>query len=558
MGKSPTPEHVTSPLSVLLFPSALQTSAAQFGSTPFVHQQMQTQPLDFGADSPSACPLLGEMEKMKVFLLICGVLPEIRLSAAASVFLSKPSADSVLSRQRRHNAGAFEEMMRDNLERECIEENCSLEEAREVFENEEQTREFWVSYKDGDQCVSSPCQNGGTCEDGMSSYVCWCPSGFIGKNCELEMVRQCDVNNGGCMHFCLVDKTYGVVCDCADGYRLSLDTRSCEPMGEFPCGSLGADVSELLSTRTLISAENINHVHSVDLQNSTESNVTQPNSTATPELSSATTRPASDHHWAFFPTLSTITEQSNSDQRIVGGNEATPGEIPWQVALVTKDKNLTFCGGSLLSEVWVVTAAHCLVEGKIGAFFVRLGEHDVKKDEGRESDHEIAQYHTHPNYNFQRSHNHDIALLKLRAPVAFSDYARPICLGPKHFTENLLKSAHHSLVSGWGRLRYGGHESETLQKVELPYVDRTECKGSDKISRFMFCAGYNTIRKDSCQGDSGGPHATSSQGTWFLTGVISWGDECAKEGKYGIYTRVSRYMNWITNTTGIRAGSSGK
>ncbi|XP_007239145.2 coagulation factor IXb [Astyanax mexicanus] len=494
------------------------------------------------------------MEKIKLFSLICGILHEIQLTSAASVFLSRQSADTVLSRHRRHNTGALEEMMRDNLERECIEENCSLEEAREVFENEEKTREFWVRYIDGDQCVSSPCQNGGTCEDGMSAYICWCPIGFIGKNCELEMARQCDVNNGGCMQFCLVNKTYGVVCDCADGYRLALDSRSCEPMGEYPCGSLGADVSEVLSSRTLIIAETIDQVHSVELQNSTESNVTQSNST---EFSNTTIRPDADNAWAFFPTLPTVTEQSNSDQRIVGGNEATPGEIPWQVALVTKDKNVTFCGGSLLSEVWVVTAAHCL-EGKTGAFFIRLGEHDVKKEEGKESDHEIAEYHPHPSYNFQRSHNHDIALLKLQTPVLFSDYARPICLGPKTFTENLLKSAPHSLVSGWGRLRYGGHESDTLQKVEVPYVDRTECKGSDKISRFMFCAGYSTIRKDSCQGDSGGPHATSFQGTWFLTGIISWGDECAKDGKFGIYTRVSRYMNWITNITGIRAGSSGK
>lgn len=189
--------------------------------------------------------------------------------------------------------------------------------------------------------------------------------------------------------------------------------------------------------------------------------------------------------------------------------------------------------------------------------WISTGEHDVSKKEGTESDHGIAEYHIHPRYNTQRSlYNHDIALLKLKGPVRLSDYALPVCLGSKDFTENLLRTAENSLVSGWGRLRYGGIESKTLQKVELPYVDRIECKGSstDSISRFMFCAGYSTVRKDSCQGDSGGPHATRYRDTWFLTGIVSWGDECAKEGKYGIYTRISKYMFWITNTTRIRTG----
>lgn len=163
----------------------------------------------------------------------------------------------------------------------------------------------------------------------------------------------------------------------------------------------------------------------------------------------------------------------------------------------------------------------------------------------------------YPNYKYKQSHNHDIALLKLQKSVTFTDYIIPICLGPKTFTENLLKSAPLSVVSGWGRLRYGGEGSDKLQKVEVPFVDRTECKGSDKISRFMFCAGFLTTRKDSCQGDSGGPHTTRRNNTWFLTGIISWGDECAKEGKYGIYTRLSKYMPWITNITGIKKISSG-
>lgn len=490
-------------------------------------------------------------------ILICSLLLETWLSSEAAVFLPRDLAGSLLKRQKRYNAGRLEEMMKDNLERECYEERCNLEEAREVFEDQEQTMKFWITYMDGDQCQSSPCQNGGKCEDGMKTYTCWCPARFSGKNCELEMAKQCNVNNGGCTHFCVVDKLYGAVCDCAEGYRLALDGRTCEPTGQYPCGRLGADIAEALNSRSLISAENGNQSQSLNHINTTEHNTTESSPTDPPDVNGTSTlQPTLKNITSFFPTRPNITHATNNEHRIVGGNEATPGEIPWQVVFIEKVNKIAFCGGSLLSKEWVITAAHC-VEGKMGSFFIRLGEHDVSKNEGRESDHGIVEYHIHPRYNSQRSlYNHDIALLKLKGPVKFSDYALPICLGSKDFTETLLRSAQNSLVSGWGRLRYGGVESKTLQKVELPYVDRTECKGSstDTISRFMFCAGYSTVRKDSCQGDSGGPHATHYLNTWFLTGIVSWGEECAKDGKYGIYTRISKYMYWIGNVTGIRTG----
>ena len=165
----------------------------------------------------------------------------------------------------------------------------------------------------------------------------------------------------------------------------------------------------------------------------------------------------------------------------------------------------------------------------------------------------------HPHYDPKKSlYNHDIAILHLSTPVTFSDYIIPVCLGPKGFTEFLLRNAATALVSGWGRMRYNGRESTTLQKVEVPYVDRTECKGSssDHVSRFMFCAGYSTVQKDACQGDSGGPHVSQYKNTWFLTGIVSWGEECAKEGKYGIYTRVSKYFHWISNVTGLTSSTN--
>ncbi|KAK1876246.1 Coagulation factor X [Dissostichus eleginoides] len=81
----------------------------------------------------------------------------------------------------------------------------------------------------------------------------------------------------------------------------------------------------------------------------------------------------------------------------------------------------------------------------------------------------------------------------------------------------------------------------------MPYVDRLACKESTqlRISTNMFCAGYDTIAKDSCQGDSGGPHVTRYGNTYFITGIVSWGEGCARKGKYGVYTQVSKYIRWI-------------
>ena len=103
------------------------------------------------------------------------------------------------------------------------------------------------------------------------------------------------------------------------------------------------------------------------------------------------------------------------------------------------------------------------------------------------------------------------------------------------------------LVSGFGRVGENKQPSTVLLRLSVPYVSRATCMESSKqrISKRMFCAGYDSLAKDACQGDSGGPHVTRYKDTWFITGVVSWGEGCARDGKYGVYTQVSKYIDWI-------------
>ncbi|XP_032411224.1 coagulation factor IXa isoform X1 [Xiphophorus hellerii] len=518
----------------------------------------------------------------RVFLSLLLLDFHLGLAAPNNVLLSEKTADSFLKRHKRENTGRFEEFLPGNLERECIEEKCNLEEAREIFENDEKTMAFWSRYVDGNQCASSPCLNQGSCKDHLGYYICTCVSGFTGTNCEIVLQKRCDVNNGDCKHFCGTIGNFGAKCFCATGYELMSDGVSCEATVEFPCGKTGLTVVKPV-IRSFYNPGLSDHLNATSPTNMT---LTAAASTTEPDLDSydyddfGQNQSLSDLLlWESNHSENISLEPQIPFKRIVGGRSAAPGEIPWQVpfrrtdirdivascttfcfyplvcssvsffqvGLIAKPSGQLFCGGSILSERWVITAAHCLKEAS-GSFSVRVGEHNTQITEGREQDYEVLEKHAHPRYNATlNTYNHDIALLYLKDPISFSAMVRPICIGPMAFIEALMKQPSPATVSGWGRTRFLGFTSNILQKIEVPFIDQTECKKSsnERITPVMFCAGFYNVAKDACQGDSGGPHAKSYRDTWFLTGIVSWGEECAKEGKYGVYTRVSVYYSWI-------------
>lgn len=156
----------------------------------------------------------------------------------------------------------------------------------------------------------------------------------------------------------------------------------------------------------------------------------------------------------------------------------------------------------------------------------------------------------HPNY-VPASTDNDIALLRLRQPIVYGTYAVPVCLPHKTMAERELWRVRLHTVSGWGRRAENGPTSRFLRRLSVPRIHTEDCLRASNVSLTsnMFCAGYIEGKEDSCKGDSGGPLVTPFGNTIFLLGIVSWGKGCARPGEYGIYTRVSNYLEWIHKHT---------
>jgi secreted trypsin-like serine protease len=151
----------------------------------------------------------------------------------------------------------------------------------------------------------------------------------------------------------------------------------------------------------------------------------------------------------------------------------------------------------------------------------------------------------HSRYN-ANSQDNDIALLKLRTPIKYNTRVLPVCLASSNLN---LPEGTNCWISGWGALKEDGYGPKILQHAKVPLVSKRRCSyvyGS--LTSGMRCAGHYTGKIDSCQGDSGGPLVCKANGKWHLTGAVSWGIGCAREGYYGVYADIVHLKSWITST----------
>uniref|UniRef100_A0AAR2L6Q2 trypsin n=1 Tax=Pygocentrus nattereri TaxID=42514 RepID=A0AAR2L6Q2_PYGNA len=221
------------------------------------------------------------------------------------------------------------------------------------------------------------------------------------------------------------------------------------------------------------------------------------------------------------------------DDKIVGGYECKANSQPWQVSL---NVGYHFCGGSLINENWVVSAAHCYMS----RIEVRLGEHNIQVNEGTEQFITSSSVIQNPNYNWWTLDS-DIMLIKLSQPASLNAYVQPVALPTSCPSAGTI-----CLVSGWGNTMSSTADRNKLQCLEIPILSNADCQNSypGMITDTMFCAGYLEGGKDSCQGDSGGPVVCNNQ----LQGVVSWGFGCAEKNQPGVYAKVCKFTTWLQQT----------
>ncbi|XP_022077836.2 vitamin K-dependent protein Z-like [Acanthochromis polyacanthus] len=487
---------------------------------------------------------------MAAFLIAIGLL-RCFLQVHGDVFRTEPEAVGGFLRSKRANRFLLEEILQGNLERECYEEMCSYEEAREYFEDTTQTIKFWTIYCDGDQCEPNPCLHGGNCTDMVGGFSCSCPAPRHGRLCEL--VEPGELGDGGpppiapqykqpevsecptggpaaCDQLCTAS-FHSFRCSCMSGFKLQSDGRSCQPEAEFPCGRL-------------------------------------------PDTAASTCR---------------------------------HGNCPWQVSLLSSSsRGAELCGGVVLGRRSVLTASRCLLASgsnpKPSDFFVLTGNRKILLP--------VRALFLHNRFQADR-HDNDLALLQLDGLLPFGPALIHLCLPTKDFSENILMHSGRTgvakrLTRDWNqnqnqdlvymtldecrrhlnishplsnkmfcmKTQPSGNQHRTQQspnrshsRSHVPSGNHTETQrsggplghriqnqtqnaqnGSQSLGRTLKLQNQEPLPAESRSevGWSfdglllGTPVATVERGTAFLTGLL----KSSSSGGF-VFTKLSRYLNWI-------------
>ncbi|XP_053686659.1 chymotrypsinogen A-like [Sabethes cyaneus] len=252
----------------------------------------------------------------------------------------------------------------------------------------------------------------------------------------------------------------------------------------------------------------------------------------------------------------------SAHELITNGQDTAPGDWPWHAAIFRRKGSSTnyVCGGSVISEEYILTAAHCVMNADNGfqlavnRIFVRLGVHDLHTINPEFiQQHEVGKIFKFA--NFTRFVN-DIALLRLSTYIRFTSYVQPACM---NLEPNI--NGEYGTVVGWG-LTENEETSSVLKKADIPVIEPIACLKTDRVlfgqtlNDGVFCAGY-TNGTGVCNGDSGGGLFFRRANTWFLGGIVSFSQirsdgsrNCYMEG-YGAFTKVHHFISWISNITGM-------
>ncbi|KAL7042177.1 hypothetical protein ACKWTF_001048 [Chironomus riparius] len=253
-----------------------------------------------------------------------------------------------------------------------------------------------------------------------------------------------------------------------------------------------------------------------------------------------------------FPSRRIVSNkcQHQSIALIVGGSEAKKHEFPHQALLgYDTSKGIAYyCGGSLISSQFILTAAHCLVHSQYGQVkYVKLGMNSRSQADDKVFTYGVEKNIKYAEYN-ARFMSNDIALLKLNGTVTFTEFLYPACLPTSEPNHD------KAIVTGFGKTHRTDASSEKLMKVTVHKFDQTDCQIIIRQIRInknsMICYGNKTHPADSCQGDSGGPIQVGNDKvakcTYKVIGVVNFGaKDCGTPGVPSVYANVYYYLKWI-------------
>ncbi|XP_066507628.1 transmembrane protease serine 2 [Hoplias malabaricus] len=235
--------------------------------------------------------------------------------------------------------------------------------------------------------------------------------------------------------------------------------------------------------------------------------------------------------------------QSTVRTRIVGGDAVTStSRWPWQVSLHAKGQHL--CGGSIISSLWIISAAHCFQTlshpSQWTVYAGYLTQSEMESVSGRT----VFRIISHPGFD-PKTNDNDIAMMKLSSRFTMPNVG-PVCLPNVGVSFSAQTECY---ITGWGALSSQGPSPDVLQEARVSVIDRSICNSptvyNGQITQSMICAGRLQGGVDSCQGDSGGPLVSQQGSQWWLVGDTSWGQGCALRNKPGVYGNITFFLDWI-------------
>ncbi|XP_071986671.1 hyaluronan-binding protein 2 [Engystomops pustulosus] len=406
-------------------------------------------------------------------------------------------------------------------------------------------------------CTRNPCKNGGTCrEKPLNKFICVCPKDFRGTFCEIA-VTDCYRNDGLRYRGQVSHTEEGQRCLPWDSYLLARESVNAfipdiwqfgvgehnycrNPDGAEKPWCYFQDKEEKLRWGTC----NVSSCPAVP----------RPRVTSTQRPITSTTRPmTSVNASAAFPTCGIRELLNNTRGRIFGGKRTQPGKHPWLASLQLRSPAATsnaghVCGGTLIAECWILTAAHCVAQmSQPRLWRVALGKVELQKNETSEQIFDVEKIIIHEKYRQEMSSLHnDIALMKLKKfegkCARETRNVKTACLPDREFSPGKICD-----IAGWGMTERG--RTTYLLDTSVQVISEADCSDAKSygklIDRSMLCAGDPVGGRDSCQGDSGGPLACNPDGQTQVAGVVSWGEKCAVKDKPGVYTHVYRFLPWI-------------